>query len=249
MKFIINADDCGYSEEVNQAIDRCFEKQLITSTTIMANMNGFTGVQQLYKKWKDTKSFGIHLNLSEGTPLIKSSLLIEKGIYNEKDGDILFNRQTVKNKYLPSIVRKEIYKELKMQIEKVLDAGIIPSHIDGHHHIHTSPFILPIVLQLAKEYNINKIRRMGITPLHHGINKFVRSGWLTYAHIFNRDIKTTTYFCGYSDYINNKFKDRNKDKNVVCELMIHPGNIHPEDEILLNKTFPFESNELISYYE
>ena len=246
MKFIINADDCGYSKDTNQAIDRCFEKQRLTSTTIMANMDGFDGVKRLYEKWKDTNSFGIHLNLSEGKPLFKNSVLIEKGIYYEKDGGVWFNRQTVKNRYLSPIVRKEIYKELKMQIEKIFDAGIIPSHIDGHHHIHTSPFILPIVLQLAKEYNITKIRRMGITPLHHGINKFIRTEWLTYAHIFNSQIKTTDYFCGYSDYINNVFDGEGKEENKVCELMIHPGNVHPEDVILLNTSPLNQRNSLIT---
>lgn len=49
MKIIINADDCGYSEKVNAAIEDCILKNAITSTTIMANMDDFEGALRLYK--------------------------------------------------------------------------------------------------------------------------------------------------------------------------------------------------------
>lgn len=35
---IINADDFGYNQSVNRAIDECFKKKLINRTTIMVNM-------------------------------------------------------------------------------------------------------------------------------------------------------------------------------------------------------------------
>ena len=41
MKLIINADDFGMSHEVNTAIRDSFRQGLISSTTLMANMEGF----------------------------------------------------------------------------------------------------------------------------------------------------------------------------------------------------------------
>ena len=41
MDVIVNADDFGMNHNVNLAIDYCFKKNIISSTTIMANMPGF----------------------------------------------------------------------------------------------------------------------------------------------------------------------------------------------------------------
>ena len=211
----------------------------------MANMNDFEGAVQLYQQWKGRKSFGIHLNLSEGCPLRESQLLMDKGYYSTENGVMSFNLQTVKNRYLPKGVRKELSKELELQIIKVMDSGIVPSHIDGHHHIHTSPFIIPMVMSLAKKYHINRIRRMGYVPTNHGISKVIRIGWKRYAQLFHTKVLTADYFCGYGYYVDFPFHRKGK----ICELMIHPGDIHPEDEILLNQSFPFKQEELLTYMD
>jgi predicted glycoside hydrolase/deacetylase ChbG (UPF0249 family) len=52
----------------------------------------------------------------------------------------------------------EVQKELEAQIIKVLDAGIIPTHIDSHQYIHLFPKISAIVAFLAHKYRIRNIR-------------------------------------------------------------------------------------------
>lgn len=72
IKVIINADDCGYSKLVDDHIANAIRSGKITSTTMMANMNDFEGALALYDTYKDEVSFGFHLNLTEGTPLLKT---------------------------------------------------------------------------------------------------------------------------------------------------------------------------------
>lgn len=245
MRFIINADDCGYSKGVNEAIERCFVDGLLTSTTVMVNMNDLDGAVRLYKDWGHIKSFGIHLNLSEGSPLLYNQFLLDHGFYVEDKGEIQFNKVLIKNRFLQKNVRCELYKELRAQFERIYDVGISPSHIDGHHHIHTSPFILPIVMNLAKDFQINKIRRVRLTPDMKGHDIFVRKLWKYYAYLFNTSVKTVDYFSCYQDYVHNSFNLNNN----VWELMIHPGDEHPEDEFYIKNNFPFVSEQLISYHD
>ncbi|HEY8969641.1 MAG TPA: ChbG/HpnK family deacetylase, partial [Puia sp.] len=46
-KFIINADDFGYSDAVNGAVLKCFQKWLVTSASLLVNMPGFEGAVEL----------------------------------------------------------------------------------------------------------------------------------------------------------------------------------------------------------
>ena len=69
MRIIINADDCGLSEIVDKEIEYCIRHGLISSTTIMANMDDFEGARRLYDTYGNAVSFGWHMNLTEGEPL------------------------------------------------------------------------------------------------------------------------------------------------------------------------------------
>ena len=76
MRLIINADDCGYSKTNNSHIKQAIEKGKITSTTIMANMPEVEDAIRLYETYHNDISFGIHLNLTEGEPLVNSQTLV-----------------------------------------------------------------------------------------------------------------------------------------------------------------------------
>lgn len=63
---IINADDFGLESSVNKAIIELFDKGLINSATLMANMPYFEETVELTYKYNFTNRMGIHLNLDEG---------------------------------------------------------------------------------------------------------------------------------------------------------------------------------------
>ncbi len=52
----------------------------------------------------------------------------------------------------------EIRLEFTKQIEKVLDNGIVVSHIDSHQHIHILPKIFDLTAELARKYGIRSVR-------------------------------------------------------------------------------------------
>ena len=52
----------------------------------------------------------------------------------------------------------EIETELRAQIVKIRRAGIFPTHLDGHKHVHVLPGVSDIVLRLAQEFGITGIR-------------------------------------------------------------------------------------------
>jgi predicted glycoside hydrolase/deacetylase ChbG (UPF0249 family) len=51
-----------------------------------------------------------------------------------------------------------VKKELRAQIEKVLAAGVVPTHLDSHKHVHALPVLGKMAIRLAREYRIPAIR-------------------------------------------------------------------------------------------
>src|SRR5689334_11514596 len=58
-----------------------------------------------------------------------------------------------------------IYDELRGQVEKILAAGIAPTHLDTHKHTHLLPPVLDAVARLSEEFRIPWVRRPFDFPL------------------------------------------------------------------------------------
>ena len=86
---IINADDFGYSESVNEAICQCFNRGLINRTTIMVNMPEAENAAEIAKNNGFFHRVGLHINLTEGRAMTEecrnSSLCDEKGCFNPEN--------------------------------------------------------------------------------------------------------------------------------------------------------------------
>src|ERR1700679_91642 len=131
---IINADDFGLSSIVNRAILTSMEEGLVTSTSMMANMPGFehaVGLVRVHAKLAGR--IGVHLNLTEGRPLSKP--ILDCPLFCNDQGVFAYQRTPLF--FLSKKVREAVYLEFKAQVERMLDAGIKPIHLDSHHHIHT----------------------------------------------------------------------------------------------------------------
>jgi hypothetical protein len=143
IKLIVNADDFGYSKGVNLGIIEGYKNGIVTSTTLMTNM---PEVDHAFKLAKENPGLGvgIHFVLTAGKPIAKNvpSLIGENGYFHSNDSF---------GKYATS---GDIQKELNCQLEKFLDSGLTPTHIDSHHHVHSHEKVLPIVLKLAEKYKL-----------------------------------------------------------------------------------------------
>lgn len=116
IKLIINADDCGNTVEMNNAIRDCIEDGIISSTSCMAASKGgeFMFITDLYRKYSDKISFGAHLNLTSGEPLTINNipLFLNTGFCKMNEGKVVFNGMTDRWKYIPKNLRIAIYDEL-----------------------------------------------------------------------------------------------------------------------------------------
>jgi predicted glycoside hydrolase/deacetylase ChbG (UPF0249 family) len=152
---IVNADDLGWTAGVNRGILEGFHRGIVTSTSLLANGAAFGGGVEAVRSAPGL-GVGVHLNLSDGPPIAAhttvTTLLNSAGEFAGGPESLLLRRAR------GGLSLAEVEKEWDAQIQKIRGAGIEPTHLDGHKHVHMLPGLFEIALKLAKRHEIGAIR-------------------------------------------------------------------------------------------
>jgi predicted glycoside hydrolase/deacetylase ChbG (UPF0249 family) len=154
-RLIVNADDFGWSEGVNRGIVEACRSGIVTSTTVLANGAAFDGAVRLARQERRL-GVGVHLNLSDGAPLLPRWEV--PSLVNEQ-GQLSGGPMKLVARLLAGRLRAaEVEAEWDAQIGKVEEAGIQPTHLDGHKHVHMLPPLFLIALRVARRHAIPAVR-------------------------------------------------------------------------------------------
>jgi predicted glycoside hydrolase/deacetylase ChbG (UPF0249 family) len=154
-QLIVNADDFGLTEQVSSGILDAHREGIVTSTTLMANGRAFDAAVSMGRRAYDL-GIGVHLNLTEGLPVSPASNI--STLVNRQGRLHLNPRRLLQGIMTRQVNLADVEIELWRQITKVLGAGILPTHLDGHKHVHILPGVGDIVIRLAQEFSIPSIR-------------------------------------------------------------------------------------------
>jgi chitin disaccharide deacetylase len=229
-QIIITADDFGYDGVVNQAIYQSLQRGLIHSTSMIANMEGFDDAVKMFQSNPPVfKNTGIHFNLTEGYPLVDSIKSCPQ--FCDESGKFFYKRQKPLL-YLSKQEKTALREELTAQMEKLLGAGIHPGHMDSHHHIHTEWPVLKLVVSLAKEYHIQKIRLARNMGTQRSYFKMKYKSFLNHYLKYYTGRANSDLFGDLDDF--REVLKKNAPKGKYIEIMVHPSmNLH-QDMIVEN---------------
>ena len=152
---IVNADDLGLTEGVNFGILDAHRNGIVTSATLLANGSAFDGAVAMLAS-APALGVGIHLNLTEGAPVSNPSAI--PTVLNGRKHLHLAPFSLWKGITSGKVSLSQVETELRAQIVKVIHAGITPTHVDGHKHVHVVPPISNVVIRLAAEFGIPAVR-------------------------------------------------------------------------------------------
>ncbi len=176
---IVNADDLGYTQGINQAIRQCSVAGILRSSTIMANGPAFDHAAAMVKS-NENLDVGVHLVLTELPPVSPSTKI--RGLVDDR-GFLPGSPWELKALLLGGrISREALQQELRSQIVRVLDCGLQPTHLDSHKHVHVMPQVLEVVIELSHEFSIPWIR-----------NPFDETAFFRFLHLVDRKRKRA--FC------------------------------------------------------
>ncbi|MBI9108982.1 MAG: ChbG/HpnK family deacetylase [Spirochaetales bacterium] len=128
MKYlIINADDFGWSRDTVDSIIDLHQKGVISSTTVMATMPAFNyGLAKL--KENPALGAGVHLSIFDGRPVLPPAEVTS--LVDEDSG--LFLSYSEATKRGRRFRTREVAAEYEAQIERFLESGLKPTHLDVH---------------------------------------------------------------------------------------------------------------------
>ena len=229
MKIIVNADDLGISELVNEAIFQGMRRGMITSATMLSNGPAVKAAAQILHLFPGC-SFGVHLNLTEFGPLCQGSYADLAGIL---DKDRCFNGNSIREVRITPTMLGAIFREWCAQIENLMRLGVEPSHLDAHHHVHTIPQLLPVLAALRRRYKINKVR---ISRNMYDDSERPGQLLLTKKWVFNLALgtigfRTTRIFTDLGTFV--KLCAALPPRATSVELMTHPGSLPRNEEASL----------------
>ncbi len=258
---IVNADDLGWTGGVNRGIAEAHRRGLVMSTSLLANGRDFSGGVAVAQSNPDL-GVGVHLNLSDGAATAPREKV--KSLLNEK-GELEGGPESWLLKIAKrSLLTEEVEREWDAQIQKVRDAGIAPSHLDGHKHVQMLPGLFEIALRLAKKHKIHairvshedsKLRAMLSEGKDQKTSVLMKQGVQARGlKLLARDAKemakragiaTTDYFCGIAQtgVLMREGVERLLEilPEGTTELMCHPG--YADEELRLTRTRLQESRQ------
>ena len=152
---IVNADDLGWTEGVNRGIGEAHRRGIVTSASLLANGEAFASAVELARS-EPALGVGVHLNLSDGGPVLPPSEVLSlvngAGQLHGGPGSLLLRLLR------SQLDLNEVEREWDAQVRKVHDAGIQPTHLDGHKHVHMLPGLFELAVRLAERHSIRAVR-------------------------------------------------------------------------------------------
>jgi chitin disaccharide deacetylase len=154
-QLVINADDFGLTDGVNQGIVSAYANGVLTSTSLFANAPATAEAIRL-SQTLPALGIGAHLTLVDGAPTLSArqipSLVTDGGRFRSSW------RPFIVACLRGQVSMAEVEQELTAQIERLQDAGIALTHVDAHKHVHAYPPIFAIVARLAVRFGVPVVR-------------------------------------------------------------------------------------------
>lgn len=221
-RLIVNADDFGFTRDVNSGIVEAHRRGIVTATTLMANGAAFEDAVRLSRENPDL-DVGCHLVLVGGSSVLEPARALPRTV----------------SVLLRAAMRRELrlYEELRAQVEKIAGAGVRLTHLDTHKHTHLFPPVLDAVARIAEEFGIQWVRRpfdLPVTPARTPLATRVISRSLSVVRrrfhrvLTSHGCRTTDHFAGFQ--MTGRFSAADLASLIrslpegTTEFMTHPGH-------------------------
>jgi predicted glycoside hydrolase/deacetylase ChbG (UPF0249 family) len=238
-RLIIHADDLGLSPAVTRGILTGMAEGMVSSTSLLCNFP--ESRPALAAAAQAGRDVGWHLNLVQGRPLCppeKIPSLIDR------EGNFFTLGRLVFHALGGRLVPGEIRLELETQYQVFSEAGIRPSHLDGHLHTHLLPGIREVVKTLVREKSIPFLRipretgglhaprwvaRTFINPLRASRPEFWQGSGAEILPFFGLALS------GRPGQLKLWEQELAHNPHPIAECMVHPGYYDPKEMPWLGK--------------
>jgi hopanoid biosynthesis associated protein HpnK len=154
-RLIVNADDFGRSDSINQAVIRSHQEGILTTTSLMVNEPACERAVALARE-NPNMGVGLHLTLLMGHSALRSTEI--PGLVNSR-AEFSNNPVQVGMAYFfKRGLRQQLRAEIHAQFKRFRATGLPLDHVNGHLHMHLHPVVFQILMEDAAELGIRHLR-------------------------------------------------------------------------------------------
>ncbi|APR79819.1 cellobiose phosphotransferase system celC [Minicystis rosea] len=240
LRLVVTADDMGMRPAWDRAIEAAYERGVVTSVSVVTN--GGTYREAAARLRASPVDRGVHLNLLEGEPLAGAGVvpsLVDDG------GRLLGSVARFVSRWARGgIHASDVERECNRQIERALDDGLAPSHLNAHYHLHVLPGYLAMLSRLARRHAIRWLRVPDEPPSLAGLGPTAKTSilwWLAKREARGVRAMDTPRLVPCRGIAASGRLDVNAWRRVlsrldhgVTEVLCHPGQSDPEMDALMS---------------
>ena len=155
---IVNCDDFGMHEAVNAGVVESIETGIASSCSLMVPCPAAANAMRLLRE-RPHIPFGIHLSLIRDTPEYRWGPAAAKAdvpsLLDPDTEELFVDTPAQRTALLAAAKLNEVERELRAQIDAVVDVGLAPTHLDWHCLADGGRAdILDLTMALAQEYGL-----------------------------------------------------------------------------------------------
>lgn len=222
---IIHADDAGLSHAENRATIAALKSGVVNSYSIMVPCPWFYEIAQFAKN-NPQYDYGLHLTLTCEWEQYKFGPVLSQDQVSslvDPHGFFFKDRQSVLNK----ATLDELRKELCAQIDRALEFGLQPTHLDSHMYtLGASIEFLDLYREIGEAYKLPVLLNSELISMVSGSyskeNNYGKSPFVDQIYLGNFEAFRTGALAGY---YSNSLKSLKPGFNMI---LIHPAFNDPE---------------------
>jgi predicted glycoside hydrolase/deacetylase ChbG (UPF0249 family) len=153
MLVVVNVDDLGLHAAVRRAVEDLAALSRVSSATLLVNAPDAPAAARL----SGSIGVGVHLNILRGSPMSPPAEipgLLDGGGLFLGDYAELFRRYVLR-----AFTPRDVEREWTRQVERALELGVKPTHVDSEKHIHAWPGLFEAACRVARRFGIGWVRR------------------------------------------------------------------------------------------
>ena len=154
-RLIVNADDFGRSESINQAVLRAHREGILTTASLMVNEPAADQAARLARE-NPRLGVGLHLALVCGAAALPPGriphLADERGRFSDRPVAAGWRY------FFGGNCKEELRAEIEAQVAKFRATGLALDHLNGHLHLHLHPVVFAILMDNAQRWGIGAMR-------------------------------------------------------------------------------------------
>jgi predicted glycoside hydrolase/deacetylase ChbG (UPF0249 family) len=155
---IVNCDDFGMHDAINAAVVESIENGIASSCSLMVSCPASANAMQLLRE-RPHISFGIHLALICDAPERRWGPTADKAdvrsLLDPETNELYVDTPTQRAALLAEAKLSDVERELRAQINAVVDTGLAPTHLDWHCLADGGRGdIRDLAMALAEEYGL-----------------------------------------------------------------------------------------------